>query len=474
MERAARGDDKAQTPAENPFRVRMPALPCETHPFMLERQRLRQILVLGLPIIGGMLSQSLINLVDAAMVGHLGETALAGVGIGSYANFMAISLIMGLGSAVQALVARRRGEGRLQHEATPLNAGLLLALLVGLPLGLACWLAAPWLIAWLANDPEVAAIGQDYFQWRVLAVCAVGMNFSFRGYWNGSHRSGMYLRILLGMHLFNAALSYCLIHGLLGLPRMGAEGSGLGTCIALYLGSLVYLVQTWRVARQGGFLRSQPRAIEFRVLLRLALPNSLQQFLFATGITLLFWIIAQIGTAELAVAHVLINLTLLLILPAIGLGMAATTLVSHSLGARDVDAALRWGWEVVRIAVCGLVLLGMPFWLFPTQILGLFVNDPALIELGTWPLRLTGLGMVLDAGALVLTQALLGAGASRTVMAVSLGNQWLVFLPLTYLVGPVLGYGLLAIWSLYILQRGLASLVFALMWQRRSWARIEL
>ncbi len=440
---------------------------------MLERQRLRQILVLGLPIIGGMLSQSLINLVDAAMVGHLGETALAGVGIGSYANFMAVALVMGLGSAVQAQVARRRGEGRLADAGLPLNAGLLLALLAGLPLALLGWLGAPWLIGLLANDPAVTAIGEDYFRWRVLGVCAVGLNFAFRGFWNGSHRSGMYLRILLGMHLFNAALSYCLIHGRLGLPAMGAEGTGLGTCIALWLGSLVYAVQTWRIARRSGFLQRRPQAVECHALLRLALPNSLHQFLFATGITLLFWIIAQIGTAELAVAHVLINLTLLLILPAVGLGMAATTLVSHSLGEGDVDAAQRWGWEVVRIAALGLALLGMPFWLMPETILGLFVNDPALVELGSLPLRLTGLGMVLDAGSLVLTQALLGAGASRTVMAISLGNQWLVLLPLTYLLGPVLGYGLLAVWSLYILQRGLVSALFVLMWQRRGWAQIR-
>src|SRR5690606_24324470 len=58
---------------------------------MFEPQRLKHILSLGLPIIGGMLSQSLLNLIDAAMVGHLGEKALAGVGIGSYANFMAIA-----------------------------------------------------------------------------------------------------------------------------------------------------------------------------------------------------------------------------------------------------------------------------------------------------------------------------------------------------------------------------------------------
>ena len=78
---------------------------------MIERERLRQIFRLGLPIMGGMLSQSLLNLIDAAMVGHLGQTSLAGVGIGSYANFIAVALVMGLGASVQAMVARRRGQG---------------------------------------------------------------------------------------------------------------------------------------------------------------------------------------------------------------------------------------------------------------------------------------------------------------------------------------------------------------------------
>ena len=136
-------------------------------------QRLRHILLLGLPIIGGMLSQSLLNLIDAAMVGHLGETALAGVGIGSYANFMAIALVMGLGSAVQTLVARRHGEGRDQDSILALNAGLLLALGIGLPIMLLCWLLAPQLLALLNNDPAVLAIGIDYFRWCVLAVVAV-------------------------------------------------------------------------------------------------------------------------------------------------------------------------------------------------------------------------------------------------------------------------------------------------------------
>ena len=436
-------------------------------------ERFKNIILLGLPIMGGMLSQSLLNLIDAAMVGSLGTAALAGVGLGGYANFMAIALVMGLGVGVQATVARRRGEGLIEQSAQPLNNGLLIASLIALPLSLFCWVNAERIISLLSNDPEVTSIGTDYFRWRALAIIAVGCNFAFRGYWNGIRRTGMYLQILVVMHIFNVFISYGLIFGHFGLPEMGAEGSGLGTTLAMFLGTALYFLLSWRQGREQGFLRSLPRMADIRVMLRLSIPNSLQQLFFAAGFTVLMWIIGQIGTSELAVAHILINLALLLILPGVGLGMAATTLVSHSLGEQQPHEAYRWGWDVVKVAALMLFVLGMPFWLAPQLVLQIFTQEPELLALGEWPLRITGLGMTLDATALVLTQALLGAGASRTVMGVNLGSQWLLFLPCAYLLGPVLGGGLLAVWLLQSLYRVIASIIFAILWKRKHWTEIR-
>lgn len=430
--------------------------------------------MLGLPIMGGMLSQSLLNLVDAAMVGSLGEAALAGVGLGGYANFMAIALVMGLGVGVQATVARRRGEGRNGQIAAPLNHGLFLAALLALPLMLLCWFNAANIISLLSSDAEVIDIGSDYLRWRALAIIAVGCNFAFRGYWNGIRQTGRYLQILVAMHGFNIIISYGLIFGHFGLPEMGAAGSGLGTSIAMFMGTAMYFLLTWRTGRKHGFMRCLPSLVDIRFMLRLSLPNSMQQFFFATGVTVLFWIVGQIGTSELAIAHVLVNLALLLILPGVGLGMAATTLVSHSLGEKNPQEAYRWGWDVVRVAVVTLFLMGLPFWLAPQLVLQVFTQDPHLLALGEWPLRITGLGMTLDATALVLTQALLGAGASRTVMSVNLGSQWLIFLPCAYLAGPVLGGGLLAVWLLQTLYRTMASVIFAIMWRRKHWTDIQI
>ncbi|GAA5120998.1 MATE family efflux transporter [Alloalcanivorax gelatiniphagus] len=442
---------------------------------MPDLSRSRRILALALPIMAAMASQSLMNLVDAAMVGSLGGQALAGVGLGGYAAFMSISVVIGLGAGVQAMVARRKGEGDASQYAVPLNAGLVLGFALALPISLLFLAVSDPGMALLAPDAGTARVAADYLDMRLLSVWAVAMNFGYRGYWNGINRPGVYMRTLVMTHVANVALSYGLIFGHFGLPELGAAGAGLGTSLALYLGSLMYLLQTWAGGgRAHGFLREWPAAATFRHILRVSVPNGVQQFFFAAGLTLLFWVIGRVGTQEVAVAHILITLVLFLILPAIGLGLAAASLVGQALGRGDTDDAYRWGWDVTRVAMALLFVLALPMWLVPDLILGLFLKQPELVELGRVPLMITGLAICLDGVAIVLTQALLGAGAARSVMIVTLAVQWFFFLPLAYIIGPVLGYGLLGIWLAQAVQRLITSVLLCGLWTRRGWTAIEL
>jgi len=438
----------------------------------IEPDRLQRILAISLPIIGGMLSQSVINLIDAAMVGRLGDQALAAVGIGSYAAFIMVSLVMGISSAVQSLVARRQGAGDTKRLNEPFMAGLQLAVVFSIPLSLLLILAAPVLIPLLTDDPEVAAIAVPYFQWRAAALIAVAMNFVYRGFWAGIGETRFYLRILLIMHLANVAVSYLLIFGVGSWEGLGPVGSGMGTAISLVLGSGLYTWLTFRRQRHRLGNISLPNRTTLRQLITLAGPNSLQQTLFAFGISVFFWIIGQISTQAHAIGHILISLQLLLILPAVGMGIASTSLVGHALGAGKPTDAHRSGWEVVRVTILIMLILGAPLWMFPEAVLTVFTNDPQLIELGVLPLRLTGLVILLEVTAMVLTQALLGAGASKQVMRINLLMQWCVLLPLAYLIGPVAGFGLLGVWILQGLQRIVLSLIYSLIWQRRQWTSL--
>ena len=208
------------------------------------------------------------------------------------------------------MVARRKGEANESEMALPLNAGLMIAVLMAIPLFLVFYFGASPLMGFLLNDSTVTPIAADYFAIRTVGLFALGMNFSFRGYWNGINRSIVYMRTLIVMHISNVLLSYGLIFGAFGMPQLGVYGAGLGTTLALYIASFLYFVQCWLLSRGNGFLIATPTKEQIKSTLKLALPNSIQQVFFAGGLTVLFWIIAQVGTNELAVGHVLISLIL--------------------------------------------------------------------------------------------------------------------------------------------------------------------
>lgn len=465
-----------QPSPDTPAGVAAPSLRAESGRgyLFVEADRRRRILALALPIIAALTSQALLNVVDTAMVGHLGDAALAAVGLGSFVLFTCQAMILGLSVGVQAIAARRRGEGRLDETAVPLNASLLLILLIGPVLTLALCLLAPWFFPLLNPDPAVIAGAVPYFQIRMLAGPLMAMNYAFRGYWNGIGQSRLYMTTLLIMHGSNVLLNYMFIYGHFGAPALGVAGSGLGTALSVLLGTAIYYGFGWRYALEGGFLRRRPQRQDYRSLVRISIPAGLQHVSQSAGLVALYWIIGRIGTAELAAANVLVNLMMVVILPGMGLAMAAATLVGQSLGSGQPDEARRWARDAMRLGVLGLGLLGAPLVLAPDLILGLFLHNPDTVALARWPMRIAGLAVVLEGIKRVYMQVLMSAGDGRRVMRVSVLTQWFLFTPAAYLIGPVWGLGLLGIWVGQEVYR-LAQLgVFRHYWREGRWAGIRI
>jgi putative MATE family efflux protein len=439
-----------------------------------DKGRRKLIWGIALPIMGGMMSQNVLNLVDIGMVGHLGDNALAATGIGSFSSYLAISFIIGLSAGVQALAARRLGEERHSETAIPLNGGLLLALLIGLPLCIILILFTPKAFTFLTADPQVQELGIPYLQVRIASMIGVGMNFSFRGYWSAIHMTGVYLRTLLVMHALNIFLNWVLIFGNLGAPELGVYGAGLATTISIYVGTVLYFFFALRHTRDKGFLQAVPSRSTLWQQFRLSLPSSLQQLFFAAGLVTLVWIVGRIGTGEVAAVNVLMTFHITAILPAFGIALAATTLVGNALGRNDIDEAARWGWNCSVITFIYGVLLSLVLIPFAEPILGVFLTNPETRRLAYWPMVLWAIMIAFDTMGMVLNNALIGAGDTRRSMWISLLWQWAFFLPLAYLAGPVLGYGLIGVWVINGLYRTGQALNCAQQWHRRKWADIKI
>jgi Na+-driven multidrug efflux pump len=240
------------------------------------------------------------------------------------------------------------------------------------------------------------------------------------------------------------------------------------------IGTAIYFFLGIRHVRKDGFLKGLASRQEFSSLIRISLPSGVQQLFFASGLVAMFWIIGKIGTSELAAANVLTTVLLFAILPGLALGIACTTLVSQALGRQDVDDAYRWGFDVAKVTMALLTVLGLPLWLVPDLVSSIFIHEATTRELARWPMRIVGLTMPIEAISFAFMYALLGAGDARRVMLVSVSAQWFFFIPLAFLLGPTLGLGLLAIWIVQGCSRSMQAIIFFWSWRRRGWQHIKI
>jgi putative MATE family efflux protein len=441
---------------------------------MLTRDRTRTILKLALPICIALSSSLMMSLIDLAMVGTLGNNAVAAVGLSSFCSSLILAFVSGVAPAVQGLVARRRGEQSSEPTCLPLNAGILMVLAVGVPLTIGGYLLTPVIFSVISSDPAVREIAIPFLRILYIGLIGAGLNNAFKGYWTGMERPNLYMMIVLFMNALNILVNYVLIFGHFGAPALGAEGAAIGTTVALYAGVIVNIVMLAIKARKEGFLSARPDVTLGRRVFRLGVPATMQEFFYSAGYIVFFWMVGQVGTADLAAANVLVRVTMVLVLLAMALGMASATLVSKAMGAGDVVEASRWGWDTGKLGVIGISLLGLPLLIFPDAFLSVFLTDPATIHMAVVPLQLvaatTGIGSLIY----IFSYTLYSVGDGARVILISFSTQWILFLPGVWVVGPYLNYGLLQIWIVQMVYGALATALITVLWIDGRWKRIQI
>lgn len=442
---------------------------------LVERNRVRKIFAIGLPIIGGNMSGVLLGLIDTAMVGTLGNEALAAVGISTFASFIYLGLFFGFSIAVQATASRRKGEGREKDSGHYLNSALIIILLFAPASSVLLYLLVPFLFPFLNPDPQVIELGVAYIRWLILQATFVGFINACNGFWNGIGLSRIYMPSMILMHVTNVVFNYIFIFGKLGAPKMGVEGAGFATALAALTGSIFYLRLGFKYGRPYGFLVKRPTRQETRSVLKLAIPAGLQQVMDIAALTFIYTIVGLIGTMEVASYTVLINLINLTGLPAWGLGSAGASLVGQALGEKSVAEASRWAWDVIKLGMLAMAILGAPLWIFPDPILSIWIHDPSTLDLARTPTRILGLMITFNGVGYMLAMMLNGAGDVKKVTYVNFITQWFWLVPCAYLIGPYLGYGLLGIWCLHQFGfRALQSIIYVWFWHRGGWAKIKI
>lgn len=441
---------------------------------MLTRERVSTIYSLAVPITIALSSSLLMSVVDLIMVSPLGSHATAAVGVSVFCNTLVTAFLVGIAPAVQGLVARRRGQGSTEPKCRPLNAGLIAAIMVGIPLTVAGWFFAPSFLSAVNPDPNVVNTAIPFLRTLYVGLVASGMGLAFKGHWNGMERPKIYMGIVLFVNVLNFIGDFVLIQGRFGAPALGVTGAAIATTGSLYAGLLLKFYLTWKYDRTEGFLTVRPDKPLVTRIFTIGIPATVQEFLFSAGYLVFFWLVGQIGTAELAALNVVVRISLILSVLSMALGSASATLVSRTMGEGNPDGAAEWGWDAGKLGVITITLLGLPLVIFPRYFLGLLLSDPRTIELAVLPWQLqTGTAGIASL-IFIFAYTLVSVGDGNRVMLISFATQWLFFLPAVWFVGPYLKYGLLQISLVELAYGALATALITAVWAQGRWKSIKI
>lgn len=442
---------------------------------MLTMDRVKTISKLAVPLSISISANMVMSLIDIAMVGKLGHQAIAAVGLAAFSYTLFLSFVGGIASAVQGIVARRRGEGSSEARCLPLNAGILLALGIGIPVAAICYTFAPFFYSMLSSDPEVTKIGVPYLRMLYLAIPAWGLHMAFKGHWNGVEKSNVYMWIVMFMNVLHIIVNYLFIFGNFGAPKMGATGAAFGSVSSLYAAGLLnFIIVFFLHKKQDGFLTARPDWGVLSRIIKLSIPATTQELFYSSGYILFFFMVGKVGTTELAVINVQVRVSMILLIVAASLGMASATLVSRTVGEGDPNAAAQWGWDAGKLAVLVSVTLGLPLVLFPRAILSIFLHNPEAIEMAIVPFQILGGSAGFGSLIWVFAYTLYSVGDGGRVVLVSFCTQWLFFLPAVWVVGPYLHYGLLEISFVQLAYGLLSTILITAVWAQGRWKRIRI
>jgi Na+-driven multidrug efflux pump len=463
----------------------------------IEKDRALLVVRLALPVMGSMLVQTFLNLFDTAIIGLLPEeysiSGQAALGYSVILHWLVGGFASCISVGTQAMTARRYGEGDKEAAGKVLFNALFLALVIGTFFSVVGMFSAKHLFRLVSSNEHVLEQGVPYVTARLAGILAMVGTLVTKAFFDGLGKTHYHLFVAIVMNVLNVLLALFLVFGFLGFPRMFVFGAGLAAVLASYVGLFlilgITLLRRYRHEFKVFHLRNFDLAVQGSIL-RLSLPSGVATVVVMTGFLLFFKWVGMIDEKvsgegltsfvpfmhELlpfavsqetfhnflatrppifeAATKVIIDLLSISFMPCIGLGVATATLVSQSLGAKKPKEAERFGWTAVKIAVIFTGVFAIFKLLLPDLAMSLFTHDVEVINCGRGPLRLIASGEWLMGFALVLAQALFGAGASRYVMKVELVMHTFCLIPLSYVLGLVLDLKLLGIWTsalLYLL-----------------------
>jgi len=389
----------------------------------------RAVFLLAIPMILELSLESVFALVDMFFVSKLGQNAIATVGLTESVITLVYSIAIGLSTASTAIVARRIGEKNPEDAAHAGAQALLVSLGITVFLSLSGALFAADILAFMGASAEVVKEGAIFTRILFCGSLSIILLFLINGIFRGAGDAAMAMKSLWVASITNIILCPIFIH------LYGLKGAAIATVIGRSCGVIYQCFHLFGGNRILKFKREHFRVDIpiIKSIIKIGWPATLQ-FLIASGSwIILARLVAETGgTAASAGYQIAIRNFVFFILPAWGLSNAAATLVGQNLGAKQIERAEQSVMLTAKYSVIFTGFVMVLFLFFATPIIRFFTHDEDVIGFGGLSLQIIGSAYIFYGLGMVMTQALNGAGDTRTPTVINLICFWAFQVPLAY------------------------------------------
>lgn len=432
--------------------------------------------------------QIVLNLTDTWFIGRISTQALAAMGAVQWLTFVGIMLFGGVGLAVQTVAAQAYGARRYARAAQSTWTGMWASLGVA-PVFLATAFAGGWLLAPFGLAPGIESLAIEYWQPRMgggfLAVMLWGMLGFFNGV--GRPRVALWVNVLVGVS--NVVLNQLFIFEL-GYGMAGAAwATNCAMAIGLCVGAAVFVMPSVNATFRSQLMwRMRPARVVAQW--KLGFPMGMMIAADMVGVALFQLMQVRVGAVDGAVTQVVMMLTSIAYMPAVGIALAGTTLVGQSIGAGDREWAFRVGNAIVLLATGYMACAGLFLGLSGAWLIPMFVSphDPLAAEVVA-----VGVGVIWIGAAYQLFDGLnissgcclRGAGDTKVPALLVIALSWFLFVPAAHMatfdetngwVGglPQFGFGAMGGWTALLAYIVLLGFTMLWRWRARAWRTMSI
>lgn len=435
----------------------------------------RNLLKIALPIIIQNFIASSLNMIDTVIVGKLGETELASVGIANQFmvlfNIIAFGMFSGSGIFVSQFWGKRDVKNIKKVAAVSLTSGVILAIIFT-----TIALSIPRSIISIFNtDPEVLNLGSQFLRIACLSYIFSAITFSFSMGSRYIEKAFIPMIVSAIALLCNTFLNYVLVFGKFGAPALGVRGSAIATVIARIIEMVIMVTYVYKtnneLAARISDLKKVTKDFALRML-KTTIPVVLNEACWGLGVVVYSIAYGRIGTQAMASVQISNTIQNLFMVLTFGVASSATVMIGKKIGAGDEETGKIYAKKFSIIASIIGVVLGGILALSAPGILSFFKVSENVVHDSLMILYINSAILVIKMFNIILVVGILrGGGDTKFSFIAEACTMWGIGVPLSFIGALVLKWPVYLVFALIAVEEVVKCIIGITRLVSNRWVR---